>query len=94
MTIRAVSDGVEIAVRVQPRASRSEIVGVHDNALKVRVKAPPVEGAANDELTKLLAKKLKVPRSSVEVVRGHTARSKRIRVTGIGLEEAEERLPL
>lgn len=94
MTIRAVPDGVEITVRVQPRASRSEIVGVHDDALKVRVKAPPVEGAANDELTKLLAKKLKVPRSSVEVVRGHTARSKTVRVTGIGLEEAEGRLPL
>ncbi len=94
MTIRAVPNGVEIAVRVQPRASRSEIVGVHDDALKVRVKAPPVEGAANDELTKLLAKRLKVPRSSVEVVRGHTARSKRVRVTGIGLEEAVERLPL
>ncbi len=94
MTIRAVPDGVEITVRVQPRASRSEIVGMHDDALKVRVKAPPVEGAANDELTKLLAKKLKVPRSSVEVVRGHTARSKTVRVTGIGLEEAEGRLPL
>ena len=94
MTIRAVPDGVEIAVRVQPRASRSEIVGMLDDALKVRVKAPPVEGAANDELTKLLAKKLKVPRSSVEVVRGHTARSKTVRVTGIGLDEAEGRLPL
>jgi len=94
MTIRAVSDGVEIAVRVQARASRSEIVGVHDDALKVRVKAAPVEGAANDELTKLLAKRLKVARSSVEVVRGHTARSKRVRVTGIGLEEVEERLSL
>ncbi len=94
MTIRAVSDGVEIAVRVQARASRSEIVGVHDDALKVQVKAAPVEGAANDELTKLLAKKLKVPRSSVEVVRGHTARSKRVRVTGIGVAEAKGRLPL
>ena len=94
MMIRAVPDGLEISVRVQPRASKSEIVGEHDDALKVRVTAPPVEGAANDELTKLLAKKLKVPRSSVVVVRGHTARSKTVRVTGIDLEEARGRLPL
>ena len=73
---------VEFLVRVVPRSSRSEIVGLHDGALKVKLNAPPVDGAANDELVKLLAKEFKVAASAIEIVRGHTSRSKRVRVRG------------
>ena len=68
------------AVRVQPRASQSAIVGTHDNALKIRLAAPPVDGAANEELIRLLAKLFDVPRADVEILSGVTAKQKLLRV--------------
>ena len=87
-------DGTDIQILAQPRASRSEIVGPHAGALKVRIAAPPVEGAANLELEKLLAKTLGVPRSSVAVVRGGTAKRKVLRVQGLSPQEVSRRLGL
>lgn len=72
-----------IPVRVVPRASRNEISGEHGGALKVRITAPPVDGAANAELVVVLSKEFKVPKSSVEVVSGSTSRSKTIRISGL-----------
>jgi uncharacterized protein (TIGR00251 family) len=74
------------AVRVVPRASRSEIVGEHDGALRVRVAAPPVEGAANEELVRTLARALGVPQRSVEIVSGHASKTKLVRVAGVERE--------
>lgn len=74
---------VIFAVRVLPRASKSEIVGEHDGALKIRISSPPVDGAANAELIKVLAKHFGVSKSSVEVVSGQTSRLKHVRVVGI-----------
>src|SRR5947209_18119241 len=74
---------VTFDVRVIPRSSKSEIVGEHDGALKVKLNSPPVDGAANDELVRLLSKEFRVSRAAVEIVSGQTARSKRVRVTGI-----------
>lgn len=76
-------DAVRIPVRAQPRASRDEIVGEHGGALKVRLAAPPVEGAANKALVKLLAKRMGVPRSAVSVVAGETGRNKVVEVAGV-----------
>lgn len=70
------------AVRVVPRASRSAIVGAHDGALRVRVAAPPVEGAANEELIRTIARALSVPQSAVEITSGHTSKLKQVRVFG------------
>ena len=84
----------DIQVQAQPRASRSEIVGPLGDALKIRVAAPPVEGAANQELEKLLAKTLRVPRSSVKVIRGETGKRKLLRVQGISPDEVGRRLGL
>jgi uncharacterized protein (TIGR00251 family) len=67
-------------VRVVPRASRSEVVGLHDGALRVRVAAPPVEGAANQELVKFLSKRLKIPRASLTLISGANSKNKIIRV--------------
>lgn len=70
-------------VRVVPRASRSEIVGDHDGALRVRLAAPPVDGAANEELIRILAQALRVSRTSIAIVAGPTSKLKRVEVNGI-----------
>lgn len=74
------------AVRVVPRASKTAVAGEHDGALKVRVAAPPVEGAANEELLRFLARELGVPARSIEIVAGRASKSKRVRVTGASVE--------
>ena len=75
------NDGVlTFKVRVVPRASRSEIVGEHDGALRVRIAAPPVDGAANDELVRLLAQAFGVTRSEIAITSGQTAKLKTVRV--------------
>ena len=73
---------VRVSVHVQPRATRSEIVGLHGAALKVRLQAPPVDGAANEALVTLLAERLGVPRRSVKVVAGASSRAKTVEVDG------------
>jgi len=74
---------VSFAVRVQPRASRDELAGERAGALVVRLKAPPVEGAANAALVRFLAKSLGIPVSAVEILRGASQRNKLVRVLGI-----------
>lgn len=74
-------NAIVFRVLVVPRASRSEIVGEHDGSLRVRVAAPPVEGAANDELIRVLAKRVRVPRSAVSITSGHAGRLKQVRIT-------------
>jgi uncharacterized protein (TIGR00251 family) len=69
-------------VHVVPRASRSEIAGEHNGALRVRLAAPPVDGAANEELIRTLARALKLPRSAIEIAAGHRSKLKRVCVTG------------
>lgn len=69
-------------VVVSPRASRSEIVGEHDGALRVRIAAAPVEGAANEELARVLAKTFDVPRTAVEIVTGHSSKRKTVSIAG------------
>ena len=70
-------------MHVQPRAASTEVRGVRDGALYVRLQAPPVDGAANEALVKLLAGSLGVPRRSVRVVSGATARRKVVDIDGI-----------
>lgn len=76
-------------VRVAPRASHSGIAGEHDGALRVRVNAPPVEGAANEELTRTLARAFHVATRAVRIISGQTAKLKRVRVMGVGREQLE-----
>jgi hypothetical protein len=74
---------ITFTVRVVPRASRSGVVGEHDGALRVRVAAPPVEGAANEELIRTLARALNIPARSVEIRSGHSSKLKQVRVSGV-----------
>jgi uncharacterized protein len=80
---------VRFAVRVQPRASRSEIAGVHGAALKVRLSAPPVDGAANVALVALLAEALGIPRRDVRIVSGASSRGKVVEVDGASVENIQ-----
>jgi len=75
--------GVTIKVRVAPRASRTEIIGEHAGAIKLRVAAPPVDGKANEECRRYLAKLLKVGATSVEIISGDSSRDKVIRIHNI-----------
>ena len=79
--------GVIFAVRIVPRASRTEIAGEHEGAFRIRIAAPPVEGAANRELIRLLAKKFKFPQGSVEIITGTTSKNKVIRINGATLDQ-------
>jgi uncharacterized protein (TIGR00251 family) len=70
------SDGIILKVFIQPRSSKNMIAGLHNHALKIKLTAPPVDGAANKMCIKYLAKWLKIPKSSIEIVSGHKNRTK------------------
>jgi hypothetical protein len=78
---------IRFAVRVQPRASRNECTGVHDGAVRIRIQAPPVDGAANDALVDFIARALNVPSRRVHIVGGVAARLKTVEVEGITREQ-------
>ncbi len=85
-------DGVILRIQVQPRASRDEVVGPHGDALKIRITAPPVAGAANKHLLKFLANKLQVAKSQMSIASGATSRAKSIAIEGISAKEVRQRL--
>jgi len=78
--------GVEIDVRVIPRARKTEIAGPRDGALVVRLAAPPVEGAANEALVAFLAEWLAVPRRAIHILSGERSRRKRVAVDGVSAD--------
>ena len=81
-----------LLVWVQPRASRTEVAGMRGDAVKIRLAAPPVDGAANEELVRFLAEMLGVARSAVSIAAGQTSRLKTIEVEGIDRPTLEKRL--
>ena len=88
--VRDCEKGVVLRVQVQPRASRDEVVGPHGDALKIRITAAPVEGAANKHLLKFLAKKLKIPQSQLSIQSGARSKNKSISIQGISATEVRE----
>ena len=90
--VRETAEGVVLKVQVQPRSSRDEVVGPYGDALKIRITAAPVAGAANKKLLKFLAKKLKVPRDHLSIQSGTTSRAKSIAIRGISKAEVSARL--
>ena len=90
--VEGVDDGVVVHIHVLPRSGRTEIVGRHGDALKVRVSAPPVDGRATDAARVAVAEALGVPANRVVVVSGEHSRLKRLRVTGLQVGEVEQRL--
>lgn len=90
--ITARNGGVRFAVHVQPRASRSEVAGTHGEAIKVRLTAPPADGAANEMLVTLLATYFAVAARSIRIVSGAHSRAKVVEVDGIAVEDVRRLL--
>lgn len=87
------TSGIVLAVHVQPRASRSEVVGWRGEALAIRLTSPPVDGAANRACRDFLAETLGLRRSEVELIAGEKSREKRFRLSGISQEQVRAKLP-
>lgn len=90
--LSANAQGVIVHVQVQPRASKNKLAGVLEGSLKLRLTAPPVEGEANKECIKFLAKLFNISKSSVEIIQGHKSRRKSVLIKGPTLEQVEEAL--
>ena len=86
--------GAVLSVHVQPKASTTECVGIHGDALKIRVAAPPIDGAANDELIRFLAYRLSMPSSSLQIHSGAGGRHKRVLIKGMTAQFVLARLSL
>jgi uncharacterized protein len=79
----ATPGGVRLAVQITPNAKKTEIIGVLDDALKLRLQAQPIEGKANEALIRFLAQQLDVPRSAVTITHGLTSKKKLVEVAGV-----------
>jgi uncharacterized protein (TIGR00251 family) len=92
--IAETASGVELDVRVIPRAKKSGLGGVRDGAVLIRLAAPPVEGAANEALISFLSEILRVPRRAIRIVSGERSRHKRVAVDGLAGDLARTQLGL
>ena len=89
---RDVADGCTLAVRVHPGARKNSVTGVHADALKIALTAPPVDGKANEALIAFLADTLRLPRARIVLVSGLTSRAKMLRITGKSAAEVSTAL--
>jgi uncharacterized protein len=84
--------GVKLTLFIQPKASKNEIIGPHNGALKVKITAPPIDGKANAALVEFLSETLGIPKRQIEILKGETGRNKSVEV--LGLSEADVRVKL
>ena len=84
-------ESVTLRLHIQPGAKKTEVVGLHGEALKIRLAAPPVDGKANACLIAFLADRLGVARSAISLVSGEASRAKRVRIRGVGSESVRRR---
>ncbi|PIQ97316.1 MAG: YggU family protein [Nitrospinae bacterium CG11_big_fil_rev_8_21_14_0_20_56_8] len=87
LKVKILETGIQFSAAIQPRASKNEIAGLKDDALKIRLTSPPVDGEANRACIKFLAKWLKVSPSQITIVTGQTGRRKIIRIDGMSGDE-------
>ena len=92
--VRQDGDAVVLTLHIQPGAKRTECAGLHGEALKIRLAAPPVDGKANEALIAFLSKTLGVSKSSAELISGETSRAKRVRVDGVDAAAVRRALDL
>jgi hypothetical protein len=93
LPIKETKDGVIFNIKVVPRSSRSELTGVQEDALKLKITASPVEGKANEECVKFLADKLGVKKSRVAIIAGHKSKRKTIIISGLKSKDIESIIP-
>ena len=94
LSIRETTEGIIFKATIQPRGSRNEIIGLQGDALKIRLTAPPVKGAANKMCIEFLAKSLNVRKSDVEIVRGKGSRTKQVLVRSATRNQIESLLKI
>ncbi len=87
LTIKETEDGIVFNIKVIPRSSICELVEIREDALKIKITAPPVEGKANEECIKFIAKKLGIRKSRVDIIAGHKSKKKTIAVSGLTRSE-------
>ena len=92
LLIRETGTGIDLLVRVQPRARSCALAGIHERALKVKVTAPPVDQAANRAVVEFFASLLEIPKSRISIVSGERSRTKTLRISGIGEQEFLRRI--
>ena len=92
--LESADGGVRLRLRIQPRASRTEVAGLHGEMIRIRLAAPPVDGAANEELVRFLAELLHVPARAVEITAGRSGRQKTVRIVGVDRTAAAAALGL
>ena len=85
-------DGAVLSLRIIPRAAKNAIQGVHGDALKIRLCAPPVEGAANSALVEFISDVLSIPRARIQLLSGQTSRNKRVLLAGMKAGDIRERM--
>lgn len=90
--LRSDGESVVLSLHIQPGAKKTEVAGLHGEALKIRLAAPPVDGKANQALIDFLAEALSVARNRVELISGASSRVKRVRIAGIAATLAVQRL--
>ena len=83
LRVQPVPNGVRLTLRVQPRAASNQVAGLHGDALKIRITAPPVDGAANDAVVELLSATFGIPKRAITIVAGTSSRSKVVELAGI-----------
>jgi uncharacterized protein (TIGR00251 family) len=91
--IRETAEGLEVPLHVQPRARRSELGGVHNGALKLKVSAPPVDDAANRAVVEFFSEMMGIPRSRIQIIAGLKSRDKVLRIAGASLRNLQSFLP-
>ena len=94
LIVQDTKDGMILTVHVQPQASTTECVGIHGDAIKIRVAAPPTDGAANDELIRFLARSLSIPSTPLQIYSGASGRHKRVLIKGATAQFVLDRLNL
>ena len=91
--IKETGDNVVFLIHVVPKSTKSEIAGIQDNALKIKIAAPPVEGRANTECVRLLSEILGIKKNQVAIISGHKSRRKKVAITGVKRKDIESVLP-
>lgn len=90
--LKQLPEGVQISLHVLPKAHKSEIIGEHNGALKIKIKAPPVDGKANEAIVEFFSKLLKLSKNSIEILKGDKSKTKKILIHGLNVEDVQNRL--
>lgn len=90
--LRPVPEGVVVSFYIQPNASKTELVGEHNGSLKLKTKAPPVDGKANEEVIHFLSKLLKVSKSQIEILKGDKSRDKKVLIHSLSMDSVQAAL--